>query len=168
MLTHMPVAYIALGSNLGNRADHLRAAARAIDALPEASITTKSPIYETPPAPGSAEGQGDYLNAVVQIETTLSPHDLLTALRDIEHQHGRERKEKWCARTLDLDILLYDDQVIDTPDLTIPHPHMHERWFVLKPLCDIAPGTVHPHTKKSLDELLCDLPVAGKRTKITW
>ncbi len=150
----MPTAFIALGSNLDDRRGHLRGAVAKIIALSDTRVTAESPVYETAPAPGSAPGQGDYLNAVVRLETSLSPEQLLDALRDIEKQHGRQRREKWGERPLDLDILLYGDRVIAAPDLAIPHPRMHERWFVLKPLCDIAPDVVHPQLNRPMHELL--------------
>lgn len=148
----MSIAFIALGSNLGDRAAHLRDAAIAMDALPGASVVAQSQVYET--APMGPPGQGPYLNAAVQLETSLEPDDLLVALRQIEQQHGRQRREKWGPRTLDLDILLYDDRVIDTPGLTIPHPHMHERWFVLQPLCEVAADVVHPQLNQTMRDLL--------------
>jgi 2-amino-4-hydroxy-6-hydroxymethyldihydropteridine diphosphokinase len=157
----MATAYIALGSNLGHRAAHLQQAVEDMGALPDTRVVAESKVYETAPAPGSAPGQGLYLNAVVQLDTSLEPHALLDALRDIEEQHGRQRREKWGPRTLDLDILLYDDQVIDTDALTIPHPHMHERPFVLEPLCDIAPDAVHPQQHRTAQELLRDLKRTG-------
>lgn len=155
----MATAYIALGSNLGDRAAHLRGAIQAMNALPDTRVAAESKVYQT--APVGPPGQGPYLNAAVQLDTSLEPHALLNELREIEKQHGRERREKWGARTLDLDILLYDDRVIDTDTLTIPHPHMHERDFVLKPLCDIAPDLVHPRQDHTVRQLLAVLSQNG-------
>jgi 2-amino-4-hydroxy-6-hydroxymethyldihydropteridine diphosphokinase len=159
----MSIVFIALGSNLGDRRIHLRGAMSKMNDLPDTRIIAQSKVYETAPvaAPDSTEEQGPYLNAVVQLDTSLTPEDLLAALREIEMRHGRVRREKWGQRTLDLDILLYDDRIIDEPGLTVPHPRMHERWFVLKPLCDIAADAVHPQLNQPMSELLAALGENG-------
>lgn len=151
----MAEAYIGIGSNLGPREQHIALAFDAAAALPDTRVCATSPIYETDPV--GPPGQGPYLNAAMHLTTDLSPRDVLSALRRIEEQAGRERRERWGPRTLDLDILLYDDQIIDGPQLTVPHPCMHERWFVLKPLCDIAPDAVHPKRKQTVHEMLDEL-----------
>ncbi len=129
-------AYIGLGANLGDPDAALREAIDALAALPDTSLRASSSFYRT--APVDAIGP-DYLNAVVHLETRLAPHALLAALQRIEHVHGRERPYRNAPRTLDLDLLLYGDQVIETPTLTVPHPRLHERAFVLRPLAEIAP-----------------------------
>ncbi len=133
----MATAYLGLGANLGDRWGTLRAALRRLRAEPGTRLLAASAFYETDPV-GGPPGQPAYLNAAAAIETDKSPHDLLRFLQSIEHAFGRVRTVKDGPRTLDLDILLYDDLVIETPDLTVPHPRMHERAFVLVPLSDIA------------------------------
>lgn len=132
----MTEVYIGLGSNLQSPIEQLRRAVRALHNLPSTKLVTVSPVYQTraigPPQP-------DYLNATAKLHTALAPQVLLDALQQLEQQQGRERTEHWGPRTLDLDILLYGDQRIDTERLTVPHPHLHERAFVLYPLHDIAP-----------------------------
>ena len=148
----MARAYIAIGSNLGDRSAHIALARSQLARLPRTRLITFSRTYETDPL--GPPGQGKYLNAAAVLETELQPVELLDGLRDIERQAGRQRREKWAARTLDLDLLLYDEQIIDTPDLKVPHPHMHERRFVLEPLAEIAPGAVHPQLNRTVRRLL--------------
>ena len=133
-------AYVALGSNLGDRCAHIEAALSALDSLPGTRVTARSAIYETPPL-GPA-GQQDYLNAAAALTTTLDPHALLDALLAIEQSRGRVRRERWGPRTLDLDLLLHGETVLNDPHLTLPHPAMLGRAFVLVPLCDLAPQLV--------------------------
>ena len=129
-------AYVALGSNLNNPAQQLSSALNALSRLPETSLTACSPAYRsTAVGPGQ---QPDYLNAVAALRTALAPLDLLHQLQDIEQAQGRERGERWGARTLDLDILLYGNLVMDEDELTIPHPRMRDRNFVLQPLHDLG------------------------------
>ncbi|MGL6097244.1 MAG: 2-amino-4-hydroxy-6-hydroxymethyldihydropteridine diphosphokinase [Fimbriiglobus sp.] len=151
------LAYIALGCNLGDRWATLHAAVRRLRADPGLRFLANSEWYETAPV-GGPMGQGAYLNAAVAIETNLSPEHLLALLHRIEHQFGRVRTVNDGPRTLDLDLLLYGDRVIDTPTLTVPHPRMHERAFVLAPLADIAAQVVHPSLGKTIRELLAGLP----------
>lgn len=147
------VVYIALGSNVGDRAAHLRA---ALDRLGESiAVTAVSPVYETAPV-GYTE-QGPFLNAVVGGTTTAAPRVLLRALQRIEQDLGRERSFPNAPRTIDLDLLFYDDLTLDTPHLTVPHASLHERAFVLAPLADIAPGLRHPRLDRTIAELLADL-----------
>ncbi len=154
--------YIALGSNLGDRQVHLASALDAIRALPGVLSVVPSPIYETEPVltPGSPAGQSKFLNLAAVVKTTLPPGELLKSLHKIEASCGRTRSTEQGGnqpRTLDLDILLYDDKTINQPGITIPHPRMHERWFVLKPLNDLAPDVIHPVIGRSISELLADL-----------
>lgn len=149
----MATAYLGLGTNLGDRRANLHAAADAVVATPGVRGAELSPIYETAPVGGPA-GQGDYLNAAMRIDTDLPPRDLLDTLLRIEQSLGRERRERWGPRVIDLDLLLYDDLSIDEPGLTLPHPRMHERAFVLRPLADLAPDLVHPVLGQTTVELL--------------
>jgi len=134
-------AWIGLGANLGDREAALRAAVRAIAALPGTQVLRVSSLYRSAPVDA---GGPDYLNAVAEIATTLEPHALLAALQAIELGAGRERPYRNAPRTLDLDILLYGDQRIATPTLTVPHPRMDERAFVLLPLAELVPARVPP------------------------
>jgi 2-amino-4-hydroxy-6-hydroxymethyldihydropteridine diphosphokinase len=131
-------AFLGLGSNVGDRRHHLRS---AVAGLPD--VVAVSPVYETDPVGGPA-GQGPYLNCVVELDTSLSPHELLEAAHRLEDQAGRVRVERWGPRTLDVDVLLVDELVVDEPDLVVPHPRMWERDFVLVPLGDLAPELVAP------------------------
>ncbi len=148
----MPTAYIGLGSNLGDRWGTLSAAVRRLRAEPGLRVIDSSEKYETAPV-NCPPGSGQFLNAVVAVETDRSPEDLLHLLLRIEREFGRVRTEPNSPRTLDLDLLLYGDRVIDTPDLAVPHPRMHERAFVLVPLAEIGPDAIHPVLKKSAREL---------------
>ena len=132
-------AYLGLGSNLGDREAHLR---RAIETLGE-TVVAVSPLYETDPV-GGPGGQGAHLNLVVEIDTDLTPRQLLGVCHRLEAAAERVRQERWGPRTLDVDILLLDDVTVDEPDLQIPHPRMWQRRFVLAPLADLAPDLVPP------------------------
>ncbi|WP_028884841.1 2-amino-4-hydroxy-6-hydroxymethyldihydropteridine diphosphokinase [Teredinibacter turnerae] len=133
--------FIGLGSNLDNPAAQLQSALAAMRAHAAMTLICCSPLYRSiavgPPQP-------DYVNAVAELDTSLNPEPLLDALQAIENDHGRVRTEHWGARTLDLDLLLYGDATINTQRLTVPHPWMTARNFVLRPLCDIAPNLVIP------------------------
>jgi 2-amino-4-hydroxy-6-hydroxymethyldihydropteridine diphosphokinase len=133
-------AYLALGSNLGNRLAHLQHAIDALASTDSVRIDAVSRVYETEPVGGPP--QEAFLNAVVGVTTDLEPHPLLEVAHRLEREAARERGERWGPRTLDVDLLLYDDREIDTADLTIPHPRMWERGFVLAPLRDVAPDLV--------------------------
>ena len=149
-------ALIAVGSNLGYRSKNLEAAKSLIEKNRRSKILKNSPTYETEPVGGPP--QGKYLNAVWELKTTLKPRQLLEELLKVEALLGRERKEKNAPRTLDLDLLFYENQVIHEPGLNVPHPRLAERVFVLKPLADIAPEWIHPElgkTVKFLWEEIC-------------
>jgi 2-amino-4-hydroxy-6-hydroxymethyldihydropteridine diphosphokinase len=143
-------AFVALGSNLGDREGYLRVAIEPI--AKTESVLQASSIYETDPV-GYLD-QPSFLNMVIEVETAKAPLDLLQRLREVEHELHRERAFQNAPRTIDLDLLLYDDVVLDSPDLTIPHPRMHERAFVLVPLVEIAPNAIVPTIGKSANELL--------------
>jgi len=137
----MPTVYLGIGSNLGNRRANCR---KALDLMAEAGliIVRRSSFFET--APWGLEKQPAFINMAAEIETDHKPHELLTVLKHIEKTMGRKQTIRWAPRIIDLDILLYDRLVINDPDLTLPHPLLHERTFVLDPLAEIAPSVIHP------------------------
>lgn len=151
-------AVIALGSNLGESYHILQAALKTLAAHPQLVLHSQSPVYRTvavgPPQP-------DYLNACALLSTTFDPDKLLQTLLDIEAQFGRVRRERWGPRLLDLDLLLFDDLVVQRPQLTIPHPRMVERAFVLVPLNDIAPDWVEPLSGQMIAELVQQVDCSG-------
>jgi len=138
----MSTAYIALGANLGDPAATVRAAFAALANLPESRVSRSSSLYRTVPV--GILDQPEFINAVARLETTLAPEALLDTLFEIEQRFGRHRAEKNGPRTLDLDLLLYDDQFLDLPRLTLPHPRLHLRAFVLQPLAEIEPKLAIP------------------------
>jgi 2-amino-4-hydroxy-6-hydroxymethyldihydropteridine diphosphokinase len=156
------VVCIAFGSNLGDRRDTLEAAIASLADAPGVSVQKVSSFHETEPVGGPA-GQGLFLNAAAVLETTLDPFGLLRVLREIEERFGRTRTVHWGARTLDLDLLLFDDRIIDTPELTIPHPRLTERRFVLEPLAEVAPDAVDPVTKRTIVDLLANVVARKSR-----
>ena len=161
-------AFIALGSNLGDRLAYLRHGVLALETHPHVTITDKSRIFETGPV-GGPDNQGKYLNAVVQLETTLGARDLLNTLLEIERVEGRVRVTRWGPRTLDLDVLLYGLEVIDEPGLTVPHPRLHERAFVLEPLSDLAPGLEVPGLGVTVSKLRSGVDASDVwPTDLTW
>ncbi|MBL8405804.1 MAG: 2-amino-4-hydroxy-6-hydroxymethyldihydropteridine diphosphokinase [Dechloromonas sp.] len=146
----MKTAYVALGANLDDPATTVRAAFAALANLPDSRIVHCSSLYRT--APVGIADQPEFINAVAELETSLAPEALLDALLEIEQRFGRIRAERNGPRTLDLDLLLYDDQCVDLPRLTLPHPRLHLRAFVLQPLAEIAP----------------DLEIPGRGTVAAW
>lgn len=130
-------AYIALGANLGDPVQTVRAALAALATLPHSRLVATSALYRTAPI-GLLE-QPDFINAVAALDTALDPYALLQSLQAVEQEFGRVRREKDGPRSLDLDLLLYDQLVVDTPELNLPHPRLHLRAFVIEPLCEIAP-----------------------------
>jgi 2-amino-4-hydroxy-6-hydroxymethyldihydropteridine diphosphokinase len=147
----MSVAYIGIGSNLGDREFNCK---QAIGLLRQKGITVKkeSSLYET--KPWGVTDQPLFLNMAIEIETNLKPFELLRTLKDIEKEMGREETFLWGPRIIDLDILLYDNNIVDEKGLRIPHPHMQDREFVLRPLCEIAGDVIHPSLLLSIEELL--------------
>jgi 2-amino-4-hydroxy-6-hydroxymethyldihydropteridine diphosphokinase len=145
-------AYIALGANLGDRRANIERAIELLRAAPGVRVVKVSSFLENPAVGGPAESP-PFLNAVAEIETSLPPHELLERLLAIEHQLGRQRRQKWDPRIIDLDVLLYGMEIVDEPDLRIPHPLMHERAFVLVPLKEIAPDAIHPVFRKRIADL---------------
>jgi 2-amino-4-hydroxy-6-hydroxymethyldihydropteridine diphosphokinase len=143
------VAYVGLGANLGNREETIRA---AVAELPD--VVAVSPLRETDPV--GVTDQPRFLNGVAALETELAPRELLDVLLAVELRLGRERRERWGPRTIDLDLLLYGDEVIDEDGLKIPHPRLHERRFVLEPLADLAPQLVVPGLG-GVEDLLAEL-----------
>lgn len=152
--TNMAIVYIGIGSNLGDRKENCL---RAIELLQkrEIIVTKRSSLYET--EPWGVKDQPLFLNMAIEIKTGLNPAELLKILKDIEREVGREESFKWGPRIIDLDILLFDNIILKTDNLEIPHPLMHERDFVLRPLCEIAPDIKHPILKLSMHELMQQL-----------
>ena len=149
----MSRVFIGVGSNLGHRFGFLLEGRSLVSECPGFTLRKASPNYETAPV-GGPVGQRLYLNAVWEFETALPPEEVLKVLLEVEKKMGRERGEPNAPRTLDLDLLVYDDVVLDSGALTLPHPRMQERPFVLKPLSDIAPSWKHPVLKLSASKLL--------------
>jgi 2-amino-4-hydroxy-6-hydroxymethyldihydropteridine diphosphokinase len=159
-------AYVGLGSNLGDRLDYLTRALRALGEQPGLAVVRVSSFHETEPE-GGPPGQGKYLNAVAELRTDLEPAALLHVLLDVEQQLGRVRGERNAPRTIDLDLLLYGDRIVYEAGLTVPHPRMHERRFVLVPLSEIAPDAVHPVLRRSIRQLITHSPGAPSGRELT-
>jgi 2-amino-4-hydroxy-6-hydroxymethyldihydropteridine diphosphokinase len=145
------IAYLGLGSNVGDREEYIEQAVFLLSKIKGIDIVRRSTNHET-----EAEGAGEqpaFINAAVQIKTNLSPYELLEKIQEIETALGREREVEWGPRTIDVDILMYDDQIVSDDKLQIPHPLMHERLFVLLPLKEIAPRAMHPTMEKTIEAL---------------
>jgi 2-amino-4-hydroxy-6-hydroxymethyldihydropteridine diphosphokinase len=147
----MHVAYVGLGSNLGDREGHLARALEALGRVDGVVVRRRSSVRETEPVGGPP--QGPFLNAVAEIETALDPAALLGALKAVERAGGRRPGPLWGPREIDLDLLLYDDLVLRADDLVVPHPRLAARAFVLEPLAEIAPDVVHPVLERTAREL---------------
>lgn len=164
-----PRALVALGSNLAGPPAQLRRAAEEIADL--GRVVARSSLWRTAPV-GGPGGQPDYLNAVLALEPAPALRDppaLLRALLALEARHGRRRRRRWAARTLDLDLLALGDRVLALPELELPHPRMMARAFVLAPLCEVAPGWRHPRTGEGACEALARLDSGGvERTDLPW
>lgn len=156
----MSIAYVGLGSNLNDRTKNLNEATSIIEEASGIEILKRSRVYQTEPV--GPKDQPDFLNAALEIETALSSLELLDFLQGVERKMGRERKKKWGARNIDLDLLLYDDEIKNSAKLTLPHPRMHLRKFVLMPLVEIARDKLHPTFKKTMTKLLEDLKEDSK------
>jgi 2-amino-4-hydroxy-6-hydroxymethyldihydropteridine diphosphokinase len=149
-------AFVGLGSNLGDRAAQIDSAIAALGRAAGVTVRQVSSRHETEPV-GGPPGQGMFLNAVAVLETELEPIELLRVLQRIESQFGRERKVRWGERTLDLDLLLFEGRIVQTPELCVPHPRMRTRRFVLEPLVEVAPTAVDPETGRPFAEILAEL-----------
>lgn len=137
-------AYIALGSNLGDRVKNIREAVRLLEDHPLIKVLCLSHFYETEPITLKGDKQNWYVNCALKVHSSLNCIRLFQVLQDIEKLMGRERSHRWAPRTIDLDLLFFDDEIIRTKLLTVPHCRLHERRFVLEPLCEIAPNLIHP------------------------
>src|SRR5258708_2860083 len=151
-------AYLSLGSNVGDRAAQLRSAIARLGAA--GRVVAEPALYETEPVEFTE--QPWFLNCAVALETDTTPQQLMTTILGIEEEMGRKRVREKGPRTIDIDILLFSDEIIDSPELTIPHPAMQQRRFVLEPLAEIAPKADHPILKKTIGELLDTLPTGQK------
>ncbi|MBU1084483.1 MAG: 2-amino-4-hydroxy-6-hydroxymethyldihydropteridine diphosphokinase [Candidatus Omnitrophota bacterium] len=148
----MATVYLGIGSNIGDKEENCREAVEKLAQIDDVRIERRSSLYITRPVEGPP--QEDYINGAAGLRTELAPKDLLRTLKDIEKEMGRvPSEEKNSPRVIDIDILLYDDKIINADGLVIPHPRMHERYFVLRGLSEIAPETVHPILGKTISEL---------------
>jgi len=172
----MSVCLISLGSNLGNRQENLDAAVARLAAHPQIKVLARSKWRETAPVGGPA-GQGNFFNGALKLETSLAPHELLECLQQIEDQLGRRRAERWGPRTIDLDLLLYDELVLTTPTLVVPHPRLAWRRFVLEPAAEAGGSMIHPtigwsiarlveHLNHSMPYVAITGPIAAGKTRL--
>jgi 2-amino-4-hydroxy-6-hydroxymethyldihydropteridine diphosphokinase len=150
------VAYIGIGSNLGDKVANCRHSIASIDGSSRCEVMARSDLFKTEPE--GVAGQQWYANCVVEVKTGRTPRQLLDRLMAIEHEMGRRRIKKWESRIIDLDLLLFSEQVLDLPDLVVPHPLLHKRRFVLEPLVQLAPELVHPVLNITIRRLLDELP----------
>ncbi len=151
---------LGLGANLGDRRENLRTALRMLE--PRCRVRAVSSLYQSAAMVPAGEPPGpDFLNAACEVETELTPHELRRFVQEIERTIGREPAPRWAARLIDLDILLYEERVVDDEELVIPHPAMTERHFVMAPLAEIAPDAVHPVLGKAIGELAEDVDFGG-------
>jgi len=153
----MANAYVGLGSNLGDKTDNIRQALDMLDRADGVSVLAVSSFYETEPE--GYEDQDWFVNAAAQMQTDLPPRGLLKLLKEMEQAIGREESVRWGPRKIDLDLLLYDQLCLESQDLTIPHPRMHQRAFVLVPLAEIAAEMLHPIMEKTIGTLLGELTI---------
>jgi 2-amino-4-hydroxy-6-hydroxymethyldihydropteridine diphosphokinase len=161
MTPQPPRVFLGLGANVGNRRENLRMALRYLAARGCAVVAVSSLYQSVAVVPEGAQPAPDYLNAVCEITTDLAPHDLLRVAKQIEHDIGRRPSPRWSARPIDIDILLYGDERIDTPNLTVPHPLLVVRNFVIAPLAELASDAIHPTLAKPIAQLAEDTDFAG-------
>ena len=164
--SYMATTLIALGANLGDRRAHLQRALRLLDRPPELRVVARSRWFHTAPIGGPAD-QSEFVNAAAVVETSLSPQQLLAVLRKTEAELGRQRRQRWAARCVDLDLLLFDDLILKTPELELPHPRMAFRRFVLEPAADVASELRHPVIGWTIGQLLQHLNTALNYVAVT-
>ncbi len=151
-ITPYDTAYIGIGSNLGDRRANIEESIQRLTSIPGIDLAAVSDLYETEPVGNIS--QGWFLNLVIAVQTRLTSLKLFRWMQRVEQDMGRQRTTRWGPRQIDLDLLIYEDQCLETAELTIPHPRMHDRRFVLEPLCQIAPNLKHPHFQVSVESLL--------------
>jgi pantoate--beta-alanine ligase len=158
-------AFVALGANLGDREANIRRAVELLGETAGVAVVQVSTLIENPAVGGPADSPA-FLNGMAKVDTTLDPRTLLDRLLHIEKELGRERRDRWEPRPIDLDLILYGEKTVDDDGLTVPHPRMHEREFVLKPLAEIAPGATHPTTGKTAEQMLADLAAVAEQLAV--